>query len=75
MKETKLYVCLNTNRDCYALNQMGATMTIGELIDRLSEFDRDMPVAFRNDRGYTYGSIDYYDIDEYEAEEDEQDED
>ena len=66
MKETKIYVCLKPNRDCYALSQMGETMTVRELIERLSEFDEDALVAFRNDNGYTYGSISYDDIEEYE---------
>jgi hypothetical protein len=45
---------------------MGETMTVRELIERLSEFDEDALVAFRNDNGYTYGSISYDDIEEYE---------
>ena len=55
-------VVLETSRDCYGLEDVGSTLTIGELIDKLSEFDSDMKVAFSNDNGYTYGSISRSDI-------------
>ena len=54
-------VFLNTRRDGYAPEQCYATMTVGELTAQLGNFSDDLPVYFRNDDGYTYGSLDYYD--------------
>lgn len=48
---------LEGRRNGYAPDQCGRTMTIGELIAFLSDFDEDQPVFLRNDRGYTYGSV------------------
>ena len=53
----KTYLCINTARSCYALSQMGSTLSVGELIELLQEYDDDTPVAFKNDDGYTYGEI------------------
>ena len=54
---TETYLTIETVRSCYGLCQLGKTMTVGELIDLLSEYDEDMPVAFSNDNGYTYGEL------------------
>jgi len=53
---------INTSRTGYAPDQCGKTMTVGDLISLLEEFDEDRPVYFRNDNGYTYGSLDCRDI-------------
>ena len=45
-------------REGYTPGQCGSTMTVGELIEFLQEFDEEMPVYLNNDNGYTYGSID-----------------
>lgn len=45
------------NRNGYSPDQCGRTLTVGELIALLSDFDEDTPVYLRNDNGYTYGSI------------------
>ena len=50
-------VVLETTRDCYGLEDIGSTMTIRELKERLEDFDDDMQVVFSNDGGYTYGEI------------------
>ena len=50
------------NRNGYDEKQCGETLTVGELIERLSEFDENEPVYLMNDGGYTYGSIDYDNI-------------
>lgn len=55
-------VFLNTNRTGYDPEQCGSTLTIGELIEVLEEYDEDLPVYFRNDDGYTYGEIEERDI-------------
>ena len=51
----KLYI--NANRTGYAPDQIRHTMTVGELIDALREFDEDAQVYLRHDGGYTYGGI------------------
>lgn len=50
------------NRNGYDIDQCGRTLTVGELIELLSEFDPDRPVYLRNDNGYTYGSITERDV-------------
>ena len=44
-------------REGYAIDQVPHTMTIGELIDCLSEFPEDAQIFLSHDRGYTYGGI------------------
>lgn len=48
---------LNTLREGYALDQIRRTMTAGELIAFLQDYDEDTPVYLSFDRNYTYGSI------------------
>ena len=62
----KLY--LNTRRNGYGSDQCGSTLSVRELIEILEQYDDDMEVFFRNDDGYTYGSI--YEDDFEEREED-----
>lgn len=45
-------------RDGYSPEQCSETLTVGEMIEILSQYDEDMEIYLRNDRGYTYGSID-----------------
>lgn len=65
-----LYVRLEVSRTAYSPDQIKRTMTVGELIEELQQYDEDAPVMFSNDNGYTFGSINYGDImeDEYEDE-------
>lgn len=61
-------------RNGYDPDQCGRTLTVGELIEILEEFDYGRPVYLRNDNGYTYGSITEYNInsaEEFEEDEDE----
>lgn len=61
---------INGKRNGYDTEQCGRTLTVGELISLLEEYDIDRPVYLSNDNGYTYGSITEYDvIDEEEEEE------
>lgn len=46
-----------TFREGYGIDQIKKTMTVGELIDFLSEYDEDTPVYLSFDNGYTYGGI------------------
>lgn len=56
-------------RNGYSTEQCGRTMTVGELIDYLSQFDEGTEVYLNNDNGYTYGSIDEFSFEESEDEE------
>lgn len=44
-------------RNGYDPEQCGRTMTVGELIAFLEQFDEDTKVYLDNDSGYTFGSI------------------
>lgn len=72
-------VMINTGRDGYTTEQCGKTMTVGELIEALSEFDEDTEVYLKNDNGYTYGRITNGRIEledvEYDPEDEDEDED
>ena len=66
------YITFETKREGYAPDQCGSTMTVGELIQYLEQFDEDTKVFYSNDNGYTYGSIKSYQIQEnYGDDEDE----
>ena len=56
------------NREAYGMSDV-RTMTVGELIEALEEFDDDMPVILSHDSGYTYGGIRYNLMEEQEDEE------
>lgn len=47
----------NTFREDYGIDQIRHTMTVGELISFLSDFDEDTPIYLSFDSGYTYGGI------------------
>lgn len=53
----KTIIALETSRTAYSLDDLGRTMTVGELIDFLSQFDKDTEICFSNDGGRTYGAI------------------
>ena len=44
-------------RDGYDTEQCGDTMTVGELLEFLQDFDEDTRLYLKNDGGYTYGRI------------------
>ena len=48
---------INAERQGYASDQIRNTMTVGELISYLEQFEEDTPVYLKHDRGYTYGAI------------------
>lgn len=50
-------VFIEGRRNGYTTDQCGKTMTVGELIEFLQDFDENAPVYLNNDRGYTFGSI------------------
>jgi len=57
-------IFIEGRRNGYAPEQCGKTMTVGEMIDWLSQFDEEAKVYLRNDGGYTYGSITSHSFDE-----------
>ena len=61
-------LCIEGRRSGYSPDGCGKTLTVGELIEILSDFDEDLPVYLRNDNGYTYGSITERDIEDAEEE-------
>ena len=42
-------IIINANREGYGTDQIRNTMTVGELIDALSDFDEDTPVYIGKD--------------------------
>ena len=48
---------INANNNGYEPSQCGRTITIGELIDLLSDFDEDMTIYLKLGNRYSYGTI------------------
>lgn len=65
-------VFIDGSRDGYSPDQCGKTMTVGELIAYLEDFDEDAKVYLKNDNGYTYGRITANSIDADESYDDEE---
>jgi len=63
---TKTIILIEGRRDGYTVEQIDRTMTVGELINYLKDFNEDAPVMLNNDNGYTYGSIERSSIEESE---------
>lgn len=63
-------IIIEAEREAYSPNQIDSTMTVGELMSFLSDFDEDTPIIFSHDRGYTYGALKDWNISEVEEEED-----
>lgn len=64
-------VIIAANRQAYGVEDIienQRAMTVGELIDLLSDFDQDAKVVLSHNNGYTYGGIIRGDIWEYEPE-------
>ena len=66
---------INAKRNGYSPDQCGNTMTVGELMNYLEDFDLDEKIYLSHDRGYTYGSISYGDFNERNEMDEEPDED
>ena len=69
------YLEISAVRKGYSPSQCGYTMTVGELISYLEDFESDMPVYLSHDHGYTYGPVTEpaIDIAYYDDSEDEED--
>lgn len=55
-------VIMYTSRTGYSTDQVRHTMTVGELIDCLSQFDADAKIFTAHDNGYTFGGIGWSDF-------------
>ena len=62
-------VFIEGRRDGYTPSQCYETLTVGELIEVLEEYNKDMKVYLINDSRYTYGSISYESIEKRNVEE------
>ena len=63
---------LYINAECegYTINQVRNTMTVGELISYLEQFDEETLVYLKHDNGYTYGGINWNSFADEEVEAD-----
>ena len=59
-------VIIEVHRTGYATDQIKETMTVGDLIEKLEQFESDALVYTSHDRGYTFGGINDWDFDEIE---------
>lgn len=72
----KTYVKIDAINDVYKPEDiLDRTLTVGELINALEDYDEDLPVILSFDRGYSYGKISERRIDEDELEDEDEDED
>ena len=62
---------IDTTREGYGTDQIERTMTVGELIAALEDYDEDTPVYLGFDNRYTYGGITESCFGSIEIEEDE----
>lgn len=70
-----MILMIEGRREWYSPEQITDTMTVGELIEYLKQFDEDTKVMIDNDNGYTYGSITCSSFKEdYEDDEDDEEE-
>ena len=53
---------ISGKRNGYNIEQCGETLTVGELIEILSEYDGETPIYLNNNNSYTFGSITRNDI-------------
>ena len=66
-------VYIEGRRNGYSPEQCGRTMTVGELIAYLEQFEEDAEIYLNNDNGYTFGSITESSFEEsYDDEEEEE---
>jgi hypothetical protein len=65
-------VIIETFRQCYAFSQVDSTMTVGELIAALQEYDEDAKIYLSYDNRYTVSGITSGMIEAEEADEDEE---
>lgn len=64
-----MVLIISQERSGYSPKQAGSTLTAGELVELLEEYDEDTPVYIGNDRTdygwYTYGRLSFSEIEEF----------
>lgn len=65
----KPVIIIEVEREGYSIDQCYRTMTVGELIETLSQFEENLPIYFSHDGGYTYGSLRSENIEERDEKE------
>ena len=50
-------IIITADREGYDRSQVQETMTVGELIALLQDYDEDAPIYLSHDNGYTFGGI------------------
>ncbi|MEA4896880.1 MAG: hypothetical protein VB115_01420 [Christensenellaceae bacterium] len=70
----KQVLYIDAEREGYGIDQIRNTMTVGELIGYLEQFDEDTPVYLRHDRGYTYGGINWNSFEDEDHDEESEEE-
>ena len=69
----KQIVAIKPERQFYGIKEaLRTTMTVGELIAELQEFDEDAPVVFEFFNMHTFGAVSANRIDEYESDDDDE---
>lgn len=63
---------MEAERTGYSIDQIRQTMTVGDLIAFLSDYDEDTPIYTSQDNGYTYGGIGYDNFREEDSEEEDE---
>jgi hypothetical protein len=59
----KRVLIIDTNREAYGAEDLtDRTLTVGDLIAMLEEFDEDLPVVTVHDNRYTFGAIKFEDV-------------
>lgn len=59
-------IIIEVHRKGYATGQIRDTMTVGDLIEKLEQFESDALVYTSHDNGYTFGGINEWDFEEEE---------
>lgn len=70
----KTQIIIEAERTGYTTEQVHRTMTVGELIEYLQQFDEDAEIYLSHDEGYTFGGITYDKIEERVFDEEESEE-
>ncbi len=55
----KNILMINAEHEGYGIEQIQKTLTVGELIAYLEDFDENTEIYLKHDGGYTYGGITY----------------
>lgn len=61
-------VVIEAHRTGYAPSQVANTLTVGELIEILQQYEEDQEVIISHDEGYIFGGINEEDIEERDEE-------